>query len=148
MRKYLVNSTYCVYLLDLRRLYFDSSIATIKDVIEEVKLERSVSIEASLVPIKKTTIKGKTGQLSTTDLLLLQTAKAMDYILVSDDQKLIKAAHNNDVHTLDTPHFLHRSLIEGKWSEEKTMDALNRLKPIYNRVYVIDKVIKDIKNWR
>lgn len=48
------NSTYCVYLLDLRQLYFDESIVTINDVIEEVKHERSISIEAHLVPAKKT----------------------------------------------------------------------------------------------
>ena len=147
MRKYLVNSTYCVYLLDLRELYFDESIVTINNVVEEVKHERGVVIEAPLIPIKKTSVGGKTDLLSNTDLALLQTAKVMNYILVTDDKNLIKAAHHNSVQTIDTPHFMHRLLMENKWSEEKTINILNRLKSIHNRIYIIEKVIKDIKNW-
>ena len=135
-------------MLDLQQLYFDNSICTIEKVIEEVGYERNIVIEAPIIPAKKTNLEIKGNFLSNTDSLLLQTAKFMDYILVSDDQKLIKTANKNDVHALDTPHFLHMLLIENKWSEEKAMNVLNRLKSIYNRIYVVDKVIKDIKNWR
>lgn len=148
MRKFLVNSTYCIYLSDIRQLYFDSDIATIIDVVEEVKHEREILIEAPLVPARKTSLEIRANLLSNTDLLLLQTAKVMNYVLVTDDQKLIATAHKNGVQPLDTPHFIHLLLIKNKWSEEKTMDVLNQLKPVYNRIYIIDKVIKDIRNWR
>ena len=148
MRKYLVNSTYCINLLDLQELYFNESIFTIKEVVEEVKHERGLVIEPLLISAKKAGLQVKGNLLSNTDIALLQTSKSMDLILVTDDQKLITAAHKNGVHPLDTPHFVHRLLIENKLTEEKAVDILNRLKSRYNRVYVIDKVIKDIKNWR
>jgi len=148
MRRYLVNSTYCIYLLDLKALYFDQSVSTLREVVEEVMHEKTVEVEATLVPFKKASVLVRGNFLSSTDLALLQTSKATDCILVTDDQKLISAAHENQIHALDTPHFIHRLLIEGKWTEEKAIDILDQLKPIYNRGYVIDKVIKDIKNWR
>lgn len=148
MQKYLVNSTYCIYLLELRQLYFDESIFTIKEVVDEVKHETGVVIEMSLAKPKKVRLQEKSDFLSHVELVLLQTAKAIDCILVSDDKRLITIAHKEGVRALDTPHFLHRLLIERKLSEEQILHALNKLKPLYNREYVIEKVIKDIKNWR
>ncbi|MBI5227197.1 hypothetical protein HY988_01295 [Candidatus Micrarchaeota archaeon] len=147
MRKYLVNSTYCIYLTDLKGLYFDDSISTIKEVVEEIKQERGVTVGISLVQNKKVNLKANNEALSPVDLNLLQTAMALDYILVTDDQKLLKIAHRNGAHGIDTPHFIHRLVMESKLSEEKALEILNQLKSIYNRTYVIEKVIRDIKKW-
>ncbi|MBI5159142.1 hypothetical protein HY992_03410 [Candidatus Micrarchaeota archaeon] len=148
MQKYLVNSTYCIYMLDIGQLYFDESVETIRDVAEEVLHEKGVVVAASIVPIKKAVVQGKTELLSDADLALLRTAKASDRVLVTDDQKLGVVACRNGVRRLDTPHFIHRLVIEGKWPEEKAVDALGRLKAAYNRVHVVDKVMHDIRNWR
>src|SRR3989338_6353814 len=146
MRKYIVNSTYCIYMLQPSQLYFDESILTTDSVIQEVKYEKNISIEIHTVPVKKINITGKTDKLSDTDLELLCTAKAMSCVLVSDDKNLIKAAQGNNVYTLDTPHFIHKLLMDNKWTEEKGIEVLNKLRNFYNRVYVIDKVLKNIKN--
>jgi len=147
MRRYLVNATYCIYLSDIGQLYFDKSIYTIQDVVDEVKLERNIEINPSLVKSKKVNLQLKSNLLSNTDINLLQTAKAMDYILVTDDKGLIAIAYHNGVHPLDSPHFIHRLLIENKWTKEKAINTLNQLKSFYNRKYIIEKVIKDIQNW-
>ncbi|HIH22161.1 TPA: hypothetical protein HA238_00355 [Candidatus Micrarchaeota archaeon] len=148
MRKYLVNSTYCIYLLDIGEFYSNEAIFTIKEVAEEIGHERGIELTVPLTQTKKTSLQIKSHLLSNTDILLLQTAKAMDFILVTDDQKIIIEANRNGVHALDTPHFIHRLLVENKWAEERAFNALNKLRSLYNRGYIIDKVIKDITNWR
>jgi rRNA-processing protein FCF1 len=148
VRKYLVNTTYCIYMLDAQTLYYDQSIFTIKEVIEEVEHERGILIDIPLIKPKATIVTSHSKFLSSVDIMLLQTAKEMNYVVVSDDQKLISDAHKHNIDALDTPHFIHRLLIEKKWSEEQAIDILNKLKAYYNRTYVLDRVIKDIKNWR
>lgn len=147
MWKYLVNSTYCVYMLDVKRLHFSDSVFTISRVVEEVRHERGL-IDAPLVGFHKAEVDVESKMLSDTDMELLQTAKAMDFVLVTDDKKLIAASHLNNVRVLDTPHFLHRLLIEGKWDENTTLSVLEELRNFYNRSHVIDRVVKDIENWR
>jgi hypothetical protein len=132
----------------MHQLYLDESILTINDVIDEVFHELSVKIDVCPVAKKKVQICGKLEPLSSTDLAMLQTAKAMEYVLVTDDQKLIKAAHQNHVPAIDTPHFIHLLVIDAKLPEEKALAMLNQLKTIYNREYVINKVIKDIAKWK
>ncbi len=134
-------------MLDVKRLYFGDSAFTIKQVVEEVMCERG-PIAPPLVASRRARVEVKSKMLSDTDLELLQTAKAMNFVLVTDDKKLIAAAHLNNVRVLDTPHFLHRLLIDGKWDESTTLGVLGELKNFYNRSHVIDRVVKDIENWR
>ncbi len=148
MAKYLVNSTYCIYLLDVSTPYFDDDIFTINEVANEVTNERGVKIDAKTIASRKATVIVRSQRLSEVDLKMLETAKAGNYILVSDDKKLITAARDNKVKAIDTPHFMHRLLIEKKLSEEKVKGILMNLKGKYNRTYVIEKVLRDIENWR
>jgi len=148
MRKYLVNATYCIYLTGIRQFYSDESIMTIKEVVDEIKHELSIKPDVIVVTKKKTKIHGKLDPLSSTDSAMVQTAKAMECVLVTDDQKLIKVACQNKVHAIDTPHFIHLLVIEGKWPEEKALGTLEQLRGVYNREHIISKVIKDIHEWR
>ena len=54
MRKYIVNSTYCIYLVEIHELYFDSTVVTIQLVAKEVEYECGVRIEIQSVQVKKT----------------------------------------------------------------------------------------------
>ncbi len=148
MAKYLVNSTYCIYLLGAAVPYFDEDVFTINEVANEVTNESGIKIDAKTIASRKATIIVRSQRLSTVDTIMLETAKAGNYILVSDDKKLITAARDNKVKAIDTPHFIHRLLIEEKLPEAKVKEILIRLKEKYNRTYVIEKVLKDIENWR
>lgn len=147
MQKYLVNSTYCIYMCELNSHYYDDSICTLEEVIKEVLHEKGVKINLAIVPVRKSNIQIVNEILSNTDKNLLHTSKIMNYVLVTDDKKLIKEAKKNDLHILDTPHFLHRLLKEGKLPKQHVLNVLESLRPLYNRSYILDKVIKDITNW-
>ena len=150
MKVYLVNTTFSVYMLDIKESEIFRYVKTLNGVTEEVKHLRKTDINIEQLKAEKAEIEEKSElrYLSPVDLSLLQTAKSTDYVLVTDDRKLAKAAEKNDVMVLSTPRLISELAFDGIISYEEAERILSDLKAVYIRVDAIDKTIKNLKNWR
>ncbi len=149
MIKYISNTTLVTYLYEIGETSLFDNIVTIKEVKEEFEyLKKSQKPRIEEVPASRKGVQNEyTKNLSTVDLLLLQTAKE-GYVLVTDDNTLKKAAVNEGVKVLDTPKLIMIFAFANIISYEKALEALNNLMAFYNRKKVIKKAIKDLNEWR
>ena len=151
MKNYIVNTTFVTYMSDIHENEFFQYVETIREVKEEILHLRRIN-DIEIDEIKKENadlIKDKAfGYLSDVDCILLETSKAHKKILVTDDKKLVKTAMLNEVMVLNTPRLITTLAFNGAISYEKALDTLQRLRVYYNRKKALDKVIKDLENWR
>ena len=150
MKIYIANSTVSVYLLDIKEADILAHTKTIQAVKEEVMHLRNKELPVDEIKIEKSKIEDtpELPYLSFVDRSLLETAKARNAVLITDDRKLANAAKKNNVMVLNTPRFISELAFDNFLSYEKAEQVLMDLKPLYIRVAIIEKVIKNLKNWR
>ena len=151
MAKYLVNTTFLVYMTNLQEIEtFAGQIQSIKEVVQELKYLKQIEQKITEVKIEKAELipDAELENLSDVDLKLLETAKTRKDVLITDDRKLAKIASRNKVMVLNTPRFICVLTFARIISYEKAQELLYELRSIYVRSHTVKKSIKDLEKWR